>query len=168
MTSSRPDHDQITAKRREVEDQEKEKGREESNDAEAPAPTSSKEHPLIRAFHELHNRHPNKAQMAAIIEHDPPIAAWVRAIRAWMLAGHNPTNIQGMLDWAFEPSRYIPSDSSHGGRHRSNSERHSAGNSNDRKTGYNDYTCDVPPPDEDKLPWRAEMTRAKLAKEHTP
>lgn len=33
-----------------------------------------------------------------------------------------------------------------------------------RKTGYSDYATDAPSPDEDRLAWRAEMTRAKLAK----
>jgi hypothetical protein len=44
--------------------------------------------------------------MAMIIEQDPPIPAWVRAIRAWDFAGHNPTNFQGMLDWTNDPGRF--------------------------------------------------------------
>ena len=90
-------------------DQQKKKGESNSDGAEAPAPplpsSDSKDHPAIKAYHELHKRYPNRAQMALVIEHDPEIGAWGRAIRAWALAGHNPTNFQGMLDWALEPGR---------------------------------------------------------------
>jgi hypothetical protein len=97
---------------------EAEKGESNNNAAGAARPPSAsskglfptghacKDHPAIKAFHELHNRYPNKTQMAAIIEHDPPIADWVRAIRAWDMAGHNRTNVQGMIDWSVDPSRY--------------------------------------------------------------
>lgn len=110
-TSSRPHRDQVAMNRREVEvEREGEEEEKESNNNGAtlpPArPSSSRNHPLIIAFHELHNRYPTKAQMAAIIEHDPAPEDWRRAIRAWDMAGNNPMNVQGQLDWAFEPSRY--------------------------------------------------------------
>jgi len=79
----------------------------ESNGAKAPAPASSlKEHIAVKAYHDLHNRYPSTAQMAVIVERDPPIADWVRAIRAWSNRGNKPTNIEGQLDWAFDPSRF--------------------------------------------------------------
>jgi len=111
-TSSRPTPDLVEMNRREVEEEREGegKGTEESNSNGAsppPAPAVAlKDHPLIRAYFDLHNRYPSKAQMAMIVEHGPPIDNWVRAIRAWAMAGHNPTNIQGMIDWAFEPSRF--------------------------------------------------------------
>ena len=84
-----------------------------ANGAKAPALFDSlKDHPAIKAYHDLYHRYPSKPQMALIIEHDPPIAARVRAIRAWSLAGHKPTNVQGMLDWAFDPSRFEGASSS--------------------------------------------------------
>jgi len=162
-TSSRPSHDWVGMNRIEVEV--KEKGREEekrestNNGAEAPParPSSSKDHPCIKAYHELHNRYPNRTQMATIIEHDLPLEDWRRAIHAWDMAGHNPTNVQGMLEWTLDPARID------GGP------RGSAPKGGQRKTGYNDYDDNAPPPDEDRLKWRAEMTRSKLAKgEATP
>jgi hypothetical protein len=105
------DYPQVNKEEDQLEREGEEEEKRESNSNGAPLPpappvSSSRNHPLIIAFHELHNRYPTKAQMAAIIEHDPKPEDWRRAIHAWDMAGHNPTNIQGMLDWAFEPSRY--------------------------------------------------------------
>jgi hypothetical protein len=77
-----------------------------SNGAPAPAaPADLKALPVIVAFKDLYGRYPTHAQMKIIVERNPPVADWVRAIRAWAAKGHRPVNIEGMLDWAFEPSR---------------------------------------------------------------
>jgi hypothetical protein len=98
-------------------DQEEEEKRESKpNGAKAPPPSSSKVNPCIKAYHELHNRYPTKTQMAVIIEHDLPLDNWRRAIHAWEMAGHNRTNIQGMIDWALDPSRFEDSRSKTAGK----------------------------------------------------
>lgn len=81
---------------------------EESNGAKAPALSFSnlKELAPIKAYHELHGSYPTLAQMKIIAESDPPIASWVRAIRAWAARGFKKTNIEGMIEWAFDPSRF--------------------------------------------------------------
>lgn len=73
--------------------------------AAAPAPGGLKDHPAIRAFYDLHNRYPSTAQMKIIVERNPPLGPWVSAIRAWAAAGYKTGNVQGMLDWAFDPGR---------------------------------------------------------------
>jgi len=130
---------------------EEEETRESNNnaaDAARPPSVSLKDHPAIKAFHELHNRYPSKPQMAAIIENDPPLEDWRRAIQAWALAGHNPTNVQGMIDWALDLSRF-----ENGGRPASKVEQ--------RKTGYSDFIGEAPPPEQDRLAWRAKLNGGK-------
>lgn len=73
--------------------------------ASAPTTPAPKDHPAVMAYRDLHKRYPSTAQMQIISERDPPIGNWVRAIRAWAAAGFKPTNIEGMLEWAFEPQR---------------------------------------------------------------
>jgi hypothetical protein len=64
-----------------------------------------KAHPAVQAYFDLHKRWPQNAQIALIVERDPPIANWVRAIRTWAGKGYNPQNIAAMLDWAENPSK---------------------------------------------------------------
>jgi len=79
----------------------------------APAPRRSSsakrsvhhDHPAVRAYHDLHNRWPQTAQMALIAEHNPPIDTWVRALRAWAGKGYNPNNVTGILEWAENQNR---------------------------------------------------------------
>lgn len=100
----------------------------ESNGADAPALPKPKEHKANQAFRDLHKRWPSTAQMQIIMERDPPIDNWVRAIRAWAAAGFKPTNVEGMLDWAFDPSRIKERTYRNGasnGSHRSNGAAHS-------------------------------------------
>jgi len=115
----------------------------ESNGAKAPArPPSLKDHPLIRAFYEQHNRYPNREQMAEIVRLNPPLPDWIRAIHAWAMAGNRPTNVQGMLDWAFDPARF---EDHHAPAKAAGKEQH--------KTGYGDYNYLLAPlPDRDAQP----------------
>lgn len=76
----------------------------ESNGTDVPVATPPKHHPAIVAYRDLHNRFPSTAQMKIISERNPPVADWVRAIRVWAERGFKPTNIEGMLDWAFNPN----------------------------------------------------------------
>lgn len=61
------------------------------------------DHPAVQAYRDFHERFPEKAQMKLIIERDPPIAEWVRALRAWSSCGYSPKNVGGMLEWAENP-----------------------------------------------------------------
>ena len=63
------------------------------------------DHPAVRAYHDLHNRWPQTAQMTLIAERNPPIDAWRRALRAWAGKGYNPNNIAGILEWAENQNR---------------------------------------------------------------
>lgn len=63
------------------------------------------DHPAVQAYHDMHNRWPQTAQMALIAERNPPIGEWVRALRAWAGKGYNPANIAGILEWAENPNR---------------------------------------------------------------
>ena len=63
------------------------------------------DHPAVQAYHDIHNRWPQTAQMALIAERNPPIGEWVRALRAWAGKGYNPANIAGILEWAENPNR---------------------------------------------------------------
>lgn len=63
-----------------------------------------KEHPLVAAYREWHRRWPTHAQMRMIIESNPPLQQWHEAMRAWSGKGYKPTNIQGQLEWAHNPS----------------------------------------------------------------
>jgi hypothetical protein len=72
----------------------------------AVAPTP-KQHPAVTAYREFHNRFPDAAQIKLIVERDPPIAEWVRALRAWAGCGYNPRNITGLLDWANNPNLIV-------------------------------------------------------------
>lgn len=101
---------------------------EEKKESSADAPPKPKEHAANVAYRELHNRWPSTAQMKIIAERDPPIGDWVRAIRAWAEAGYKPTNIQGMLDWAFNPSKITERVYRNGANNGSN-QRHSAAHS---------------------------------------
>jgi phage replication O-like protein O len=66
-------------------------------------PLKPKDHPAVKAYRDLHKRFPSAAQMQIIYERDPPLTDWLRAIRAWAACGFKPTNIEGMLDWTFNP-----------------------------------------------------------------
>lgn len=61
-------------------------------------------HPAIQAYRDTFLLSPKKGQIQAIIDADPPIANWVRAVREWNLRGFNPLNIKGILEWADDPS----------------------------------------------------------------
>lgn len=63
------------------------------------------DHPAVQAYHDLHNRWPQTAQMTLIAERNPPIDTWVRALRAWAGKGYNPNNIAGILEWAENQNR---------------------------------------------------------------
>lgn len=65
----------------------------------------NRDHPAVQAYHDMHERWPQIAQMALIAEHDPPIDAWVRALRAWAGKGYNPQNVAGILEWAENPAK---------------------------------------------------------------
>ena len=65
----------------------------------------NREHPAVQAYHDMHERWPQIAQMALIAEHNPPLDAWVRALRAWAGKGYNPQNIAGILEWAENPAK---------------------------------------------------------------
>lgn len=67
-------------------------------------PQKLSDHPAIKAYREFVERFPNKAQMKLIAETNPPIANWIRAVRTWIGRGNKPTNIEGMLEWALNPS----------------------------------------------------------------
>lgn len=136
-------------------DKEKESGGKAAGAAGAAASLDvSKNHTLIVAFHDLHGRFPTSAQMKIIIERNPPVANWVRAIRAWAAAGHKPTNVAGMLDWAFDLSKIPTGPPSRRG--------------NVKPTFVENLPSDyriveLPDlnPDDDPLPWRAAMNREK-------
>ena len=71
--------------------------------AKAPKGNPYRDHPAVVAYRDVHGRWPQNAQMVLIAEADPPLADWVRALRAWASKGYSPTNIGGMLDWAKNP-----------------------------------------------------------------
>lgn len=91
----------------------------EPEKAQAPKPH---EHQLVQAYRDFHERLPTKAQMKLIVERDPPIEDWVRAIRAWSGRGYSPTNIDGMLEWAENP-RLIDAKSGSNAQHRRSTNR---------------------------------------------
>lgn len=81
----------------------KNKPNEEVSAAAQPAPKPS-DHPAVKAYREIVERFPSKAQMKMIAETDPPIGNWIRAVKTWIGRGHKPINIEGMLEWALNPA----------------------------------------------------------------
>lgn len=71
---------------------------------DATTPKSMTEQPVIIAYRAVFQRFPSKAQMVQLLQHginDMP--RWDRALTAWLMAGYNPLNIGGMLDWYDNP-----------------------------------------------------------------
>lgn len=60
--------------------------------------------PLIQAYRALHEKYPTTAQMKMIIEADPPLDNWVRAMRSWSGAGYRKVNVARQLEWALNPA----------------------------------------------------------------
>jgi hypothetical protein len=81
-------------------------------------------HPLVQAYRDFYQQYPSKAQMRLIMESDPPIAEWVRAMRAWSGRGYKPTNIAGMLEWALNPQLMVRQPG--GGHYMNKGERQNA------------------------------------------
>lgn len=70
-----------------------------------PEETKLSDHPAIQAYQRLYARYPTAAQMAIIAAKDPPLDAWIRALGVWIERGLKPTNIEGPLEWAFNPAK---------------------------------------------------------------
>lgn len=119
---------------------------------EVPTPLAPSNHPAIKAYRELHGRYPETAQMVIIAERDPPLAEWVRALRAWAAAGFKRTNIEGILDWTFNPSLIDQRRSS-----RSNGANHGSST----KRSEPDSGDDTPRPDPELQRQYAERKRAR-------
>lgn len=62
------------------------------------------DHPLIRAYCDFHQENPTIAQMKLIIEANPPLDNWVRAMRSWNGLGYRKVNIARQLQWALNPA----------------------------------------------------------------
>jgi len=65
----------------------------------------------VQVYYERHSIRNSKTQLDAPVEDDLAKAVsdldrWREVVVAWHQAGHNPSNIKGMLDWYREPSRY--------------------------------------------------------------
>lgn len=78
---------------------------------EAPPPEKAKsprnsDHPLIQAYRSLYAkaRFPDEETMQFIINSNPPLDNWIRAITKWKRKGYNRMNFDGMMDWALNPS----------------------------------------------------------------
>lgn len=71
---------------------------------EEAAPLKPSAHPAVQAFRELQSRYPNKLQMDMIVQANPDLTNWIRAVKTWIGRGNKPTNVEGMLDWAMNPS----------------------------------------------------------------
>lgn len=66
------------------------------------APPSHANHPLIAAYRLTFQRYPSKAQMAQLAQMEAtPLeeGRFVAACQAWLMAGYNPSNLRGILDW---------------------------------------------------------------------
>ena len=64
-----------------------------------------KKNPLVVAFRDYNKRWPTHGQMRQIVEANPDPELWQRAMVAWVGKGYKVTNIEGMLEWALDPSR---------------------------------------------------------------
>ncbi|MBX3014646.1 MAG: helix-turn-helix domain-containing protein [Caldilineaceae bacterium] len=60
--------------------------------------------PPIKAYHDLHKRWPQHAQMCLISESVTDLALWIRVLREWAGRGYSPVNVSGMLDWYRSPA----------------------------------------------------------------
>lgn len=80
------------------------KGGSKATTSDAPPEPKLSDHPLIQAYRDLHHRNPSTAQMRIIVDRNPPVSDWIRAIRVWASRDYKPTNFDGMLEWAFNPS----------------------------------------------------------------
>lgn len=61
--------------------------------------------PRIAAHRELCERFMSKPQMKLLLEKDPPLDNWLRAMRKWIGKGYNPYDIDSMLEWALDPEK---------------------------------------------------------------
>lgn len=67
-------------------------------------PPPLKDHPLIVAYRSLYARNPDVATMQFIINANPPLDNWEKAIKKWKFKGYNRMNFDGMVQWALNPS----------------------------------------------------------------
>lgn len=68
-----------------------------------PSPMRDIDHPAVVAYREIRGKNPNRGQMRIIVEKNPNIENWKRAIREWIGRDYKPTNVAGMLEWAENP-----------------------------------------------------------------
>jgi hypothetical protein len=86
-------------------DKDKDKDKDKEQRGATPSPRHAPKSDAVEFFRQQHNRYPNDLQITAIDEQVTDLAIWQRAVLAWKMAGHNPTRVDGMLDWYHYPER---------------------------------------------------------------
>lgn len=62
--------------------------------------------PAVGVYVDIWGRYPSKPQMRLIADTVTDLDRWKAAVSAWMARGYRPTNVDGMLEWYRDPSRY--------------------------------------------------------------
>ena len=61
-------------------------------------PVSTTKNPAVLSYRHYYKRYPNELQRLSIIKTVTDLEKWNKSIEHWMMHGHNPSNVIGLLD----------------------------------------------------------------------